>query len=157
MALFSKLFLRADKSLGLTPALCRRLTNPGRELCPVHRGPIAMSGSLGGLWGQTGRDSAFLAMRHPPSCAKFRQVVRSSRYRELCPVHRGVIAMSGSLGGMWGQAGRAPFFPRDAPRTFFNFNCRIRSCRNCRFVSCWASVTISCASSISALSSSHSY
>jgi hypothetical protein len=28
------------------------------------------------------------------------QVARSCRYRELCPVHRGLIAMSGSLGGM---------------------------------------------------------
>jgi len=45
-------------------------------------------------------------------------VARSSWYRELCPVHRGLIAMSGSLDGMWGQAGRTPLFPSDEPPDF---------------------------------------
>ena len=42
------------------------------------------------------------------------QVAHSSRYRKLCPVHRGLIAMSGSFGWNLGTDGRTPFFPGDA-------------------------------------------
>ena len=49
-------------------------------------------------------------------------MAHSSCYQELCPVHRGLIAMSGSSGGIY-------------------FNCRIRSCSNCRSGSCWGSAS----------------
>jgi hypothetical protein len=66
-------------------------------------------------------------------------VAHPTWYRELCPVHRGVIAMSGFLGAMSGPAGPTPLFPSDAPSYILYFNCRIRSCRNCRSGSCWVS------------------
>jgi len=37
------------------------------------------------------------------------------RGSEAVPVHRGLIAMSGSSGGMLGQTGRTPLFQSDAP------------------------------------------
>ena len=70
------------------------------KLCPVHRGLIAMSGSSRGQRGPRIMVSEAVPRSSRPYRDErvfSRQVARASWYRKLCPVHRGLIAMSGSL------------------------------------------------------------